>query len=363
MKLTILQENLLPRLTTVARVASSKSALPVLENVLLTAERGVLEISASNLETAIRTSVGAKVEKEGATTIPARVLVSLVTNLPPGKLELSVEKDILSISAEAVSSKINGLPASEFPVMVEEGKKIFSLPASIFREGVNQVSFAAAQDESRPILTGLLLRLAGDSLTLTGVDGFRLAEKNLKVEGDGLSVIIPARALIEVARLVEGEVEVSSPGEGQLLFRTPDYLVFTQAIEGEFPAYEQTIPANFETKISFAKEDLQKAVQLTSVFSEGGMGVVALGFEPKERTLQVSSFEAQVGEAKIGVPVSGEGKEGTIAFNSRYLTDALTALGGEEVELSLNGALDPALFTDPKDKSYLHVIMPVRLQG
>ncbi|OGC54718.1 DNA polymerase III subunit beta [candidate division WWE3 bacterium RIFCSPHIGHO2_01_FULL_48_15] len=363
MKVTVLQENFLPKLQAVARIASSKSALPVLENVLLEAQKGVLTISASNLETSIKTNVGAKVEEVGATTVPARILVSLVSNLPAGKLELDAQRDILTLKTEGVSSKVNGLPAAEFPAFSEEGKKIFALEAKVFKEAVTQVSFAAAADESRPILTGLLLKLTNGILTLTGVDGFRLAEKEVKAEGDGISLVIPARSLVEVARLIDGEVEVSMPAAGQLFFKTADFAISVSAIEGEFPDYEQIIPANFETRFSFSKEELAKAVQLTSVFSESGVGVVALNFDPGKKSLEVSSQEGETGEAKIEVAIAGEGKQGTIAFNSRYLTDALSALAGEEVTLSLNSPMDPALFADPADKAYLHVVMPVRIQG
>lgn len=362
MKVTVLQENLLPRLSAVARVASAKSALPVLENVLLTAEKGVLQLAATDLETGVKTVVGAKVEKEGTTTVPARILVSLIGNLPPGKLVLEVEKDVLTVTAEGVSSKINGLPASEFPALAAAGKALVTLPAKEFKEAINQVSFAAAQDESRPILTGLLLKLGGGVFTLAGVDGFRLGEKKLKLGGDGLAVVVPARSLAEAARLIEGEVEISASAEGQLFLKTADFLIFTQALEGEFPEYEQIIPANFETKISFDKEELAKAVQLTTVFSDSGMGIVVFDYDPAKKQLEVSSQEAERGEAKIEVPIAGEGKKGTIAFNSRYVSDALSALSGEAVELSLNSSLDPVMFAAAKDSTYRHVIMPVRLQ-
>ncbi|GMR19288.1 MAG: DNA polymerase III subunit beta [Patescibacteria group bacterium] len=363
MKVTVLQENLLPKLSAVSRFASARAALPVLENILLSAEEGVLKLSATDLEIGVRTKVGAKVEKEGATTIPARLLGGLISNLPPGKLILTVEKDILTVEGEGFSSKINGLPSSEFPSFAEEGKKLFDISAKELKETVSQVSFAAAQDDSRPILTGLMLKLAGGVLTVAGVDGFRLAEKKLKMEGEDFSIIIPARSFAEMAKLVDGEVEVSHSEDGQLIFRTPDFLIFAQALEGEFPDYEQIIPLNFETKIHFSKGDLQKAVQLTSVFADGGVSIVVLNHNPKGKVLEVASQEAETGEARTSVPISGEGKEGTIAFNSHYLADALNALPGDEVNLALNSALDPVLFTVPKDKDYLHVIMPVRLQG
>src|SRR3972149_4023336 len=179
MEVTVLQENLLPRLTAVARVASAKSALPILENVLLTAEKGVLRLAATDLETGIKTKVGAQVSEEGATTVPARLLVSIITNLPPGKITLKSQKDILTVSAEGFSSKINGMPATEFPSLASPGKVLFKIPAKDFKEAGMQVSFAAAQDESRPILTGILLKLGGGMLGLAGGEGFRLGEKKV----------------------------------------------------------------------------------------------------------------------------------------------------------------------------------------
>jgi len=362
MKVTVLQENLLPKLSAVARVASAKAALPVLENILLSTGKGVLELAATDLETGIKTAVGAKVEKEGSTTIPARTLVGLISNFPAGKLTLEVEKDILTVSAEGISSKINGLPSSEFPTLASEGKVIATLPAKELKEAINQVSLATAQDESRPILTGVLVKLGGGALTLVGVDGFRLGEKRLKMAGEELTAVVPARSLVEASRLVEGDVELSSSAEGQLFFKTADFMIFTQALEGEFPEYEQIIPANFETKISFEKEELAKAVQLTSVFSDSGVGILVLNYDPEKKRMEVSSQEAERGEAKIEILISGQGKKGTIAFNSRYVSDALGALLGGDVDLSLNSSLDPVLFSSPKDPTYRHVIMPVRLQ-
>jgi len=365
MKVTILQENLHPKLSAVAKFASSKAALPVLENVLIQTDKGVLRLSATDLETGIRTTVpavGAKVEKEGGLTVPARLFVSLIGNLPPGKITLSAEKDILSVSAEGFTSKINGLASSEFPSFATEGKTLFTVPAKEFAEAVGQVSFAAAQDESRPILTGLMLSLAEGNLTVVGVDGFRLAEKRIKTKGEEFSVVIPARSLLELTRLMDGELEVLRSKDGQLIFKSAGFQAFAQSLEGEFPQYEQIIPANFETRIDFAKEDLVKAVQISSVFTDGGVGVVVLKQDPAKKKMVVSSQESEVGEAQTSLPISGEGKAGTIAFNSRYLTDALAALKGEEISLSMNSALDPVMFSYPKDKTYLHVVMPVRLQ-
>lgn len=372
MKVTVLQENLLPKLVNAARITSAKSALPVLENILLSAEKGKLILSATDLEAGITTAVGAKVEKTGALTVPARLLVGLVSNFPPGKIILRAEKEILTIEAEGVSSKLNGLSAEEFPTFAVEGKELFTIKASELRKAIDQVSFAAAQDESRPILTGILFRLAGKELTLTGVDGFRLAEKRIKISpsakaglgSEELSLVVPARGLTEVGRLLtSGEVRVLVPEPTQLLFETGESSIFTQSLEGEFPDYEQIIPTNFETKLSFVKEELAKAVQLTSVFSSKGTNIIRLSFNLTKGLMEVSSQEAELGEVKIEVGIKGEGKKGEIAFNSRYLADSLSALTSEEVELSLNSSLDPAMFQMPSDSSYLHVIMPVRLQG
>jgi DNA polymerase-3 subunit beta len=369
MKITVLQENLLPKISTAARVASARSTLPILENLLLCAERGKLTVSATDLETGVTASCGAKVEKEGSLTVPAKILVGVVNNLPPGKINLTVEKDILHIEAQGVKSQINGISADDFPEFKLEGKKLFSVKSSDLKGAVSQVSFATAQDESRPILTGILFKFSGGELTLTGVDGFRLSEKKIKVVGEasqdaeGLSLVIPARGLGEVGRLVgKGEVEISSPEPNQLLFKTEEFSLFTQALEGEFPEYEQIIPVNFETKVGFVREELNKAVQLTSVFSDKGASIITLSFDLAKKAMQVGSQESELGEVRSEVDIKGEGKTGKIAFNSRYLADALASFNGEDLELSLNSALDPVLFKDPKDENYTHVVMPVRIQ-
>lgn len=364
MKVTVLQENLLPKLTSVTRVASARSALPVLENILLSAEKGKITLSATDLETGITTSVGAKVTAAGALTVPARVFVGLIGNLPPGKVSLTAEKEVLKIEAEGVSSRINGLSAEEFPTFTTDGKELVGLKAKVLKQAIDQVCFAAAQDESRPILTGILFRLTPGELVLTGVDGFRLAEKRLKVSAKGeMSLVVPARGLTEVAHLLgEGEVKVLSPEEVQLLFQTEDFSVFTQSLDGEFPDYEQIIPKNFDSKFTFERGELAKAAQLTAVFSGRGASIIKLSFDPTKKMMKVSSQEPELGEAEIKVGIAGEGKSGEIAFNGRYLMDALSALESEEVEVSLGSSLDPALFRSPADKSYIHVIMPVRLQ-
>jgi len=364
MKATVLQENILPKVMAVARVSSVKSALPVLENMLLSAEQGKLCLSATDLETGISTTVGAKVEKAGTLTVPARLLTGLIGNLPPGKIVLSAEKDILELKTDVVTSRINGLSAEEFPSFPTEGRKIAVLKSKELKEAIDQVSFAAAQDESRPILTGILFRLTAEGLVLSGVDGFRLAEKRLKASGEAdITLVIPVQGLVEVSHLLgEGEVEILSPEPAQLLFRTKEYTVFTQSLEGEFPDYEQIIPANFETKVVIEKSELIKAVQLTAVFSGKGAGVVRFVFDPVKKSLEVSSEEPELGGANIRIETTGEGKQGKIAFNGRYLMDALGALRSEEVELSLNSPLDPVLFRSPSDSSYLHVVMPIRLQ-
>jgi DNA polymerase-3 subunit beta len=364
MKVTVLQENLLPKLTSVARVASARSALPVLENILLSAEKGKLVLSATDLETGITTSVGAKVASAGSLTVPARVFVGLVGNLPPGKVSLSAEKEILKVEADGISSKINGLSADEFPSFTTDGKNLVGLKAKSLKRAIDQVCFAAAQDESRPILTGVLYRLSKGELILTGVDGFRLAEKRLQVSTqEDLNLVIPSRGLTEVAHLLgDGEVKILSPEEVQLLFQTDDFSVFTQSLEGDFPDYEQIIPTNFESKITFEKGELTKAVQLNTVFSGKGASIIKISFDPAKKMMKVSSQEPELGEANIELGITGEGKSGEVAFNGQYLMDALGALESEEVEASLGSALDPVLFRSPKDKSYIHVIMPVRIQ-
>jgi DNA polymerase-3 subunit beta len=367
MKFSCLSENLAQGLSIVSKAVSSKGSLPVLSHVLLQAADGKVKLAATDLETGIVTWIGAKIDEEGAVTVPARLLAELVNNLPPGKVEVSAEKQTLVLTAPRTDSRLSGLAAEEFPPLPEvAGKSVFLLDPKIFPTAVSQVVFAAAADESRPILTGVLVKGSGKNLSLVGVDGFRLAERKLDIDEDlaeDLSVVIPSRTLAEVARLSahqEEPVKVTLlPEENQVLFELADSRITSRLLEGQFPDYEKIIPPSFNTRAQLATEEFLQAVRLASIFARDSASIVHLNLDA-EKPLVLSATTAEVGEGKTEVEAKVEGEPLEIAFNSKYLTDVLSNLRSEEVIFEASGALNPGVIKPSPATNYLHLIMPVR---
>ena len=373
MKFSCLSENLAKGLSIVSKAVSSKGSLPVLAHVLLKTEDGKVKLAATDLETGVVTWVGAKIEEEGAVTVPARLLSELVANLPLGKIEISTKKQSLTLRAPQAKSRLNGLAAEEFPPLPDvpeahsaAGKTTFSLDPKIFPAAVSQVAFAAASDESRPILTGVLIKGSGKDLSLVGVDGFRLAERKLGLAEDlakELSIVIPSRTLAEVARLAahqENPVRVVLlPDENQVLFELEGSRVTSRLLEGQFPDYKKIIPPTFSSKAKLLTEDFLKAVRLAAIFARDSASIVRLKLESSQ-PLTLFANTAEVGENRTKVEAEIEGETLEIAFNSKYLTDVLSNLQSEEVIFEASGPLNPGVIKPSSSSNYLHLIMPVR---
>ncbi len=370
MKLSCLQENLAAGISVVSRAVATKGSLPVLGNILLQTENGRLKLAATNLETGIVTWVGAKIEEGGALTVPARILAELLGSLGPGKLELDSENQILSIIAVNAKSRINGVSAEEFPALpVTQGEPILVLDPKVFTEAVSQVAFAAATDESRPVLTGVLMKTLDSTLTLTAVDGFRLSERKitLKETPKSLTFVIPARTLSEVARLVSGQADpvtiFFSEEENQVIFKTPNIEVSTRLIDGEFPDYEKIIPRAFTTEAVLSVGELTKAVRLAAIFARDSANIVKLRFLPEEVKLLLSANTLEVGENETSLDGQITGEPGEIAFNAKYLLDCLNNLEAEKLVFRLGGSLNPGLIRFENRDDFLHLVMPVRIQA
>lgn len=358
-------------LSVVAHAVATKGSLPILSQILLRTEEGRLKLSATNLETGIVTWVGAKVEEEGAISIPARLLSELISSLPAGKVRLEVKNQILSVETDSTRAKINGVAAEEFPSLpVPASDPILSLPPDTLAEAVGQVAFAAATDEGRPVLTGLLLRVANSYLTLVGVDGFRLSERRLKLEplgGKDLSLIIPARTLSEVARLAAGQKEnllVYLPvEENQIIFKTSGFEVSSRLLEGDFPDYEKIVPQEFTTKAIFPTGDFGKAVRLSAIFAKDSANSIRLKFMPSEGKLLLSANTVELGENEVELEGQLEGEAVEVAFNAKYLLDCLSNLKTEKVVFQISGPLSPGVLRLADNPDFLHLIMPVRIQS
>ncbi|MBI4494909.1 MAG: DNA polymerase III subunit beta [Chloroflexi bacterium] len=378
MKLSCLQDNLAEGLGLVGRVVASKSTLPVLGNVLLATDQGQLKLAATNLELAFTYWIGAKIESEGAITLPARLLADYVGLLDKGQrvdMELHVASRKVRLRCGRFEANIAGLEAEDFPLIpTVSGGMGFNVEAGALKAAIAQVVFAAAQDDSRPALTGVLLSLKGQQLTLAAADGFRLGVRRLELAEappEPLSVIVPARTLSEVARVLpdgEGDlVEIATTANrNQILFRFDRTEVVSRLIEGQFPDYQRIIPSSARATVAMNTQELLKAARAAAVFARDSNMIVRLELQPSKEELGpgrviVTSSSAEVGDNTAEVDASVDGEAMQVSFNARYLRDVLEALGAPQVLLQLTGPSSPGVFKpgggDPT--AYTHVIMPM----
>ena len=378
MRLSCLQENLSKGLAVVGRAVATRSTLPVTQNVLISTDQSRLKLSATNLEIAITTWIGASIEDEGAITLPARILTEFVNTLEGDKIDVSLPEGngILSISSGRSKATINGIDAEEFPPIptVLDGIRAV-INAGVLKKAISRVAFAAATEESRPVLTGVELKLEGDDFSLAAADGFRLAVQKDKltepIDGN-IEVIIPARTMNELNRLISDdsqEIEVvMTPTRGQILFRSGDIEIVSQLLQGNFPNYQQLLPEEYSTKSTFDTNALQRAVRSASIFARDGSNIVRMQLIPPAEEEDngkalISARSEEVGDNEDVVDAESlEGEESKIAFNSRYLMDVLAVLDKGNLVLETTTASSPVVFKPLEDDGYTHVIMPMFVQ-
>jgi DNA polymerase III subunit beta len=362
MKLQVTQENLNRALGSVARVASSRGTLPILSNVLIKTSNNRLSLSATNLDIAITHFIGAKVSEEGSITVPARLMQDFVGSLPEGVIELELTDTKLHVTTEQYKSVVNGIVADDFPVMpaISEGKK-WHLSASVFKRSLQQVVFAASADETRPVLTGVLLQTLGGKMYMAATDSYRLAEKMLGANKETIQLLVPASALQDLLRVLgDGDEEVYVTHDDlQILFKVGDIELVTRLVEGKYPDYRKLIPEAFTTTATLKRADLINVTKVSSLFARESAGSVTIEVDEEKQSLSIRSVASQLGEnnATASAVVTGSG---SITLNSRYLLDGLNAFSGDEIKFSFNGKLDPTLLIDPTANDYQHIIMPLK---
>ena len=385
MKLSCLKSNLLEGLNVVGRVVPSKSTLPVLGNILLTSERGQLKLAATNLELAVSYWVGAHIEDEGAVTLPARLLTDFVSSLPDDRIDMSLTTrgHTMHLTCGRFSANIKGIDAEDFPrIPAVTDVTPYAIPAALLRECIQSVVFAAAPDDSRPVLAGVLFTLKDGQLTLAAADGFRLAVRSVEmaeppVEGGQpatpLQMIVPAKTLSEVARVLgdgDEQVEIAATAnKNQVLFRLPRAEIVSRLIEGQFPDYQKIMPKQYSTRAVINTGEFLRATRAASVFARDNSMIVRLEVAPGAEELapgqvKVSATSAEVGDNAGEIDASVDGGEAQIAFNGRYLRDALEAIGTSQVGLEITGASSPGVVKPVGEaEGYLHVIMPMQVSG
>jgi DNA polymerase-3 subunit beta len=376
-KITAAQEQLSHGLRVAGRAVAARSPLPITTNVLLMTDEGRLKISATNLEIAISAWIDAKVDEEGAITLPAKLLSEFVDTLPGGSVDVTIKRGSHSahVNSARFEATIRGMSADDFPLIPTATEQTAAaIPAELLKEMIDQVAFATAVDDTRPMLTGVLATFSGTSLTLAATDGFRLAMRvgTLAEQATGdFSVIIPARTLTELARILpDGDTNVEmavTPNRNQVVFRAPDLHVVSRLIEGTFPNYKQIIPTKFATNAVVSTGELLKATKIASFFSRDNSNAITLDIQPSQNggigNIVVSGAAAELGEdrGEIDAVVQGSGMK--VQFNSRYVSDVLGAVQSEQVGLDISGPNSAAVFRPIDAADYTHVVMPMHTSG
>lgn len=373
MKVSCLQENLAKGLNIVSRAVSTRSTLPVLGNVLLATENGRLKLSATNLEIVITCWIGAKVEDEGAITVPARTLNDLVSALPQDRVELILNQttQTMHVSCQRTQANIKGIDAQEFPLVPEPDKENrIRVAADVFKQMINQVAFAAALDDARPTLTGVSASFQGDRLTMAATDGFRLSLRSAHIPSlveEPFSVIIPARALMEVARVISDDTEaifISLPGgRNQIVFDMDSVLLVSQLIDGNFPDYTPIIPKRRSTRTVVSTADFRKACKTADIFARESSHTARVSIEPGDEITPafatIAATSTETGDNVAQIDASVEGNPIEIAFNVKYMTDVLNVIDTPQVALETTSAMEPGVIKPVGDSDFIHIIMPM----
>ncbi|HEX9332180.1 MAG TPA: DNA polymerase III subunit beta [Anaerolineales bacterium] len=376
MKVTVLQENLARGLSVVAKAVSPRSTLPVLANILIASDEGRLRLSATNLELGITCWIPARIEEEGSTTVPARTFSDLVSTLPSDQvlLRLDPSTQTLNVRGGSSTNDIKCIDAQEFPPMpVPDFEGAVQINVGDFREMVHQVAFAASSDEARPVLMGVLIQVDKDKLTMAAADGFRLSVRKAVLSTPSsapISAIIPAQALKEAARVaIDGDEPIYMilpKGRGQVVFRVKDVEVVSQLIDGTFPDFQQIIPRSYKSRTLVSTSSLLKACKQAEIFAREGSNVARFNIKTAQSDMQPSEVEItatseETGKNETIVEATVDGSGLLIAFNVKFLREALEVIRTPNVALETSAPNAPGVVRPVGDDQFLHVIMPMHL--
>lgn len=366
MRFTCDKDLLQEGLATVQKAINSQNTLPVLGNILMSAQGQNIYLSATNLEIAIATSLSGEIKNEGAITVPSRLLVNYISLLKSGEVEISLENgDTVSITSNDASTKIKGLSAEEFPEIPKVEKDIsFSLPSGKLKTAIEQTVFSCSASSTRPVLSGVFFWIRGNELRLVGTDSYRLGEKKVTLDEDlpESKYIIPARALQELSRILSKDEELVEiiVSKNQILFTKENTKISSRLIEGNFPDYERIIPSSEKGVATVSRADFILAVKRAGIFArevDNNNVKVQIGKD----SIDLATEETQVGSGNTHIPATVEGEGELVALNAAYLLDVLQVLSGEEILVKVGEALAPVKFMEKEDQSFVHIIMPLKV--
>ena len=366
MEVEVTQENLAKALSSISRVASTRTAgMPILGNILFRTDGKQLLMAATNLEIAASQKIGAKVTTQGSVTVPARLVSELVAALPKGTLTLSAKGDVMQVKSEHTSSTVRGASDEEFPELptIDEKEAVtYTFNALDFKTAAAQTIITASSDSTRPVLTGIYWHTFEGNLYFAATDGYRLSEKKIMPAQTEIAAIVPTTTMQEVLRSIAedtAEIEVLFD-DTQVRFRFGDSELISRLIDGNFPDYRQLIPATSETNCGIPSDELRRVVKLSGLFAREVGGSVSLELNTDTGVLTIQSVASELGENTSELQVAATGAGGAITLNSRYIADALSVIDDKQIMFAFSGKLAPSVVRPSSDDAYTHIIMPIK---
>lgn len=363
MKLVVTQENLAKALQVVGRVASGKTPLPILSNILFRTDENRLLLAATNLEIAISQHIGGKIEQEGAITVPARLMSEFISNLPKGNVTLEADGTKLNIKSATYRSTIHGMAPDEFPALPDiAAQQTITIPVAIIKRAIQQTVLVASGDDTRPVLTGVYCHSHEGKLYFAATDGYRLAERMVSATDQAIEAIIPAQTLQDVLRVItddSNDIQMIFD-DNQVRILVDDIQITSRLIDGTFPDYRQLIPAASDISVKVAKDEFGRITKIASLFARESGGSVTLNAKQEEQKLSIHSVASQLGEntSEAEAEVTADGQ---VTLNSRYLLEALGCIDNPKLEFSFSGKLSPCVLTTAEaERDYKHIIMPLK---
>jgi DNA polymerase-3 subunit beta len=377
MKIISLQENLKKGISVVNHITNKNINLPILNNILIKANEGNIDLIATNLEIGIIHSVRGKIEKPGEITVDAKIINEYINFLPQEKITFEVKDENIKIECSNYKTKIKGETAKEFPLLPEiEKNNIISISLIEFKKALSQVIFAVSKSESRVELSGILFEFSDNKLFMVATDSYRLAEKSIDINieknknlNDNNKIIIPAKTAQEVLRIASNlsdDLDSSEKkvklfiNENQIVFELDDSKIISQLITGQYPDYKQIIPQKKETEIIVSRQELIRAIKVSSIFSKSGINDININVNVEKKEIVISSLSTQTGESIINLNGEIKGKNNNITLNFRYLLDGLNNINSDNVSLFIVDNNTPCVIKNEKEDSYLYIVMPIK---
>ena len=365
MKIQCLNKNLKDAVVIAERNTSKNQTLPILNSILLEANKDKIKIRATNLETAVEVVVSGKIQEIGILAVPAKTISSFLANIGDEQIILQTQKNNLFIKTSAIETTIRGYPPEDFPIFPKlESPETFTLTSPELRQGLSSVAIASSMSDVKPELASIFFSIFKNTIKIAATDSFRLAEKNFvlrKLRAEKmLSFLIPQRAVGEILRLVENDENIEvGVNKNQIIFLGPNYKFISRLTDGKFPDYEQIIPKKFNATAVVKKSDILSHIKLAGVFV-GKLNELSLAFNPAKKAILLNTSHSDVGEHSSIVPATAHGENIAAKFNWKYLMDGISQINNEYVEFNINSDQSPLLIKGKGDASYLYLVMPMR---